>query len=118
MATQSANHRGANHRAFDLDRIRRNAAALRRRERLAEQLRVIVPVAALAITFYLAMQHLVLQDIPALQAMIDHEVSSRCLATSCTCTSELPPGQPPAIGPVGEEALYAGSDPCALWLTD
>jgi hypothetical protein len=80
-----------NDRAFDLDRIRRNAAALRRRDRLAEQLRVIVPVGALALTGYLAIQHLVMQDLPALQTMIDSQVASRCVAMTCGCPEEAAP---------------------------
>jgi hypothetical protein len=109
--------RRANDRAFDLDRIRRNAAALRRRDRVAEQLRVIVPVGALALTGYLAIQHLVMQDLPALQAIIDRDVAARCTAMACECLEDVAParGQASASRPTAvETALYADSAWCGF----
>jgi hypothetical protein len=104
----------ASDRAFDLDRIRRRSAALRRREHWAEHLRVIVPVAALALTGYLAIQHMVLQDIPALQAMMDNEVASRCTAMSCTCPEDVAAlAGPPSELPRAAE-LLALNDLCGF----
>ena len=45
-------------------------------------------LAALPLTGYLAMRHLVLQAIPALRAMIDSAAASRCVAMACTCAAD------------------------------
>jgi hypothetical protein len=105
--------RASNH-AFDLDRIRRRSAARRRREHWAEHLRVIVPVAALALTGYLAIRHMVLQDIPRLQAMMDNEVASRCTAMACACPEDVAALAGPRSELPPTAALLAANDLCGF----
>src|SRR5262249_49428742 len=60
--------RGGSDRTFDLDRIRRNAAALRRRERAADRLRMMLPLAGLVLAGCAAVERLI-DALPALQAI-------------------------------------------------